>query len=41
MDENEILKFRNKVCVHDVSELKKTILEESHRSGLSTHPEAT
>lgn len=40
-NENGILKFRNRVCVHDASELKKTILEESHRSSLSIHPGAT
>ncbi|XP_050902445.1 uncharacterized protein LOC127135869 [Lathyrus oleraceus] len=41
VDENGILKFRNRVCVPGVSELKKTILEESHKSNLSIYPEAT
>lgn len=39
--ENGILKFRDKVCIPNVSELKKTVLKESHRSSLSIHPEAT
>ena len=30
VDENGILKFWNRVCVHDITELKRTILEESH-----------
>lgn len=37
VDENGILKFWDRVCVPD---LKKTILEEIHRSGLSVHPGA-
>lgn len=41
VEENGILKFRNKVYVLDVSELKKTILEESHRSSLSIHSVTT
>lgn len=41
VDENEILKFRNSVCVPDVRELKKTILEESRQRSLSIHPGAT
>lgn len=39
--ENRNLKFHNRVCVPDVSEFKKIILEESHRSNLSIHPRAT
>ena len=35
------MKFRDRVYVPDVSELKKSILEEGHRSGLSIHPSAT
>lgn len=41
MDENEIMKFRDRACVPDFPELKKRILEESRRSSLSIHPEAT
>ena len=41
VDENGILKFGNRVCIPDVTELKKSILEEGHRSGLSIHPGAT
>ena len=33
--------FRGKVCVSDVPEFKRSILEEGHRSGLSIHPDAT
>ena len=41
VDENGVLKFGNRVCIPDVTELKKSILEEGHRSGLSIHPGAT
>lgn len=41
VDENGILKFWNRVFVLDVSELKKKILEKSHRSRLSIHLKAT
>ncbi|XP_050897142.1 uncharacterized protein LOC127103958 [Lathyrus oleraceus] len=40
-DKNGILKIRNRVYVPDVPKLKKTILEESHRSSLSILPGAT
>lgn len=33
--------FRDRVCVLDVQELKKSILEEGYRSRLSDHPKAT
>ncbi|MCI71898.1 hypothetical protein A2U01_0093161, partial [Trifolium medium] len=38
VDENEVVRYRGRVCVPDVPELKKMILEEGHRSGLSIHP---
>jgi len=41
LDENDVLKFHDRVCVPDVLELKKRILEEGHRSSQSIHPEAT
>ncbi|XP_050878353.1 uncharacterized protein LOC127082171 [Lathyrus oleraceus] len=41
VDENGILKFKNRVCVCDVPELKKTTFEESHRRSLSIHPKVT
>ena len=41
LDENGVLMFRDRVCVPDVLELKKQILEEGHRSSLSIHPGAT
>jgi hypothetical protein len=41
VDENVILKFRDRVCVSDVLELKNMILEEIHRSSLSIHPMTT
>ncbi|XP_073223476.1 uncharacterized protein [Cicer arietinum] len=36
-----ILRFKEKICVPDVEELRKMILEEGHRSCLSIHPRAT
>ncbi|MCI21354.1 polynucleotidyl transferase ribonuclease H fold [Trifolium medium] len=41
VDENGIIKYRGRVCVPDVPELKKMIMEEGHRSGLSIHPGVT
>jgi len=41
LDENGVLMFRDRICVPDVLELKKQILEEGHRSSLSIHPGAT
>jgi len=41
LDENGVLMFRGRVCVPDVLELKKRILEEGHRSSLSIHLGAT
>ncbi|MCI41702.1 polynucleotidyl transferase ribonuclease H fold, partial [Trifolium medium] len=38
IDENGVVRYRGRVCVPDVPELKKMILEEGHRSGLSIHP---
>ncbi|MCI44919.1 hypothetical protein A2U01_0066158, partial [Trifolium medium] len=34
IDENEVMRCRGRVCVPDVPELKKMILEEGHRSNL-------
>jgi len=41
LDQNGALMFRDRVCVPDVPELKKRILDEGHRSSLSIHPGAT
>ena len=41
VDENGVLKFQNKVCILDMSDFKRMILEESHISSLSIHPGAT
>ena len=41
IDENGVMRFGNRVCVPDVAEIRKSILEEGHRSGLSIHPGAT
>ncbi|MCI40344.1 hypothetical protein A2U01_0061577, partial [Trifolium medium] len=41
IDENGIMRFQGRVCVPDVAELRKMILEEGHRSGLSIHPGVT
>ncbi|MCI49511.1 hypothetical protein A2U01_0070755, partial [Trifolium medium] len=38
VDENGVVRYRGRVCVPEVPELKKMILEEGHRSGLSIHP---
>lgn len=41
IDENGVMRFRDRVCVLDVPELKKSIPEEDHKSGLSIHHSAT
>lgn len=41
IDENGIMKFRGRFCVHDVPEFKSMILEVNHRSSLSIHPGAS
>ena len=41
IDENRVMRFSDRVCVPDVAEIRKSILEEGHRSGLSIHPGAT
>ncbi|MCI79792.1 hypothetical protein A2U01_0101063, partial [Trifolium medium] len=41
VDETGVIRYRRRVCVHDVPELRKMILEEGRRSGLSIHPGVT
>ncbi|KAI5422008.1 hypothetical protein KIW84_045455 [Lathyrus oleraceus] len=41
IDENGVIRFRDRVCVPDVPEIKKSILGEGHRSGLSIHLRTT
>ena len=41
VDDQGVLRFRGRICIPDNNELKKLILEESHRSSLSIHPGAT
>ena len=42
IDENGVLRFRDRVCIPDVPETKKSIFfEKGHRSGLSIHSGAT
>lgn len=41
IDENEVMRFRDKFSVRDVPEHKKSILDEGHMSGLSIHYDAT
>jgi hypothetical protein len=41
IDENEITKFWDRVCVSNIPELKQSIFEEGHKSILSIHPRAT
>ncbi|XP_050916036.1 uncharacterized protein LOC127131141 [Lathyrus oleraceus] len=40
IDDNGVIKFRDKICVPDMPKLKKNILE-GHQSDLSSHPGAT
>ncbi|CAL5400001.1 unnamed protein product [Camellia sinensis] len=35
---NGILKFRNRICIPDIPELKKKILEKAHNSRFAVHP---
>ena len=41
VDDQGMLLFRGRICIPDNDEMKKMILEESHRSSLSIHPRAT
>lgn len=41
VDENGVMRFRDRVCVPDMSDLKKSILEEGYRSGMNIYPSAT
>ena len=41
LDAQGVLRFRDRICVPDDVDLKRMILEESHRSNLSIHPGAT
>ena len=41
VDEHGVLRFRGRICIPDNEEMKKMILEESHRSSLSIHLGAT
>ena len=36
--ENEVLRFRNRMCILDIPELKKRVLDEAHRSAFAMHP---
>ena len=41
LDVQDMLRFRNRICIPDDAGMKKVILEKSHRSKLSIHPGAT
>ena len=41
LDAQGVLRFRDRICIPDDVDLKRMILEESHRSNLSIHPGAT
>ena len=41
VNDQGVLRFRGRISIPDDDELKKLILEESHRSSLSIHPGAT
>ena len=36
--ENKVLKFQNRLCVPNISNLKKRILDEAHKSMFTMHP---
>lgn len=36
-----MMRFKDRVCIPDVPELKKSILEEGYKSGLSIHLDVT
>ncbi|MCI36821.1 hypothetical protein A2U01_0058044, partial [Trifolium medium] len=38
VDENGVMRFHGRVCVPYVPELRKMIMDEGHRNGLSIHP---
>ena len=39
--QDEILTLRSRVCVTDVNDLRKLIMEEAHCSAYAIHPEST
>ena len=39
--DDEFLYYRDRVCVHNVDELKKSILEEAHSGSFSMYPGST
>ncbi|XP_058775203.1 uncharacterized protein LOC131649459 [Vicia villosa] len=41
IDDSGVVRFCDKICISDVSTLKRSILEEGHQSGLSIHLDAT
>lgn len=41
IDENGVMRFEDRIYVPSFSDIKKKILEEGHRSGLSIQPGAT
>ncbi|MCI50769.1 hypothetical protein A2U01_0072013, partial [Trifolium medium] len=41
IDEHGVMRCQGRVCVPNVPELKRMILEEGHRSNLSIHPGVT
>ncbi|MCI72595.1 hypothetical protein A2U01_0093858, partial [Trifolium medium] len=41
VDESGVMRFHGRVCVPDVPKLKKMIMDEGHKSGLSIHPGVT
>jgi len=41
VDDHGVLRFRGRICIPNNDEMKKMILEESHKSSLSIHPGAS
>lgn len=41
VEENDVMRFKDRVYVPSFLELKKKVLEEGHISGLGIHPSST
>ena len=41
MNENGVLYYRNRVCVLDCNDFRKSILEETHSGSFAIHPGST
>ena len=41
VNENGVLYYKDRVCVSDCNDLRKSILEEAHSGSFSIHPDST